>query len=148
MGKNWTEIINPSKRLFQLNFIELWRYRDLISLCTQRFCIKVQTNHFRTNLVYHSTHVNNTYVCSCIWKYCRNFHRRSTENTFYYSGLVCWNYFSTCLISTSNVFVANANIFGKVYFPRLSLPISIIISSFIQFIIQFIFFNFYFVFQY
>lgn len=59
---------------------------------------------------------------------------------FYLAGLTAWNYFSTCLTSTSNVFVGNAGIFGKVYFPRLITPLSIVISNLIKFGIQFLLF--------
>src|SRR5882762_5373886 len=56
---------------------------------------------------------------------------------FYMSGITIWNYFSSCLTSTSNTFLSNANIFGKVYFPRLVLPFSIILSNIVKFCIQF-----------
>ena len=56
---------------------------------------------------------------------------------FYMSGITIWNYFSSCLTNTSNTFTANAAIFGKVYFPRLVIPISIIISNMVRFGIQF-----------
>jgi lipopolysaccharide transport system permease protein len=57
---------------------------------------------------------------------------------FYMSGIVIWNYFSRCLTATSNTFRANAYLFGKVYFPRLTIPISIVISNLFQFLIQFV----------
>jgi lipopolysaccharide transport system permease protein len=56
---------------------------------------------------------------------------------FYMSGITIWNYFSTCLTATSNTFVANAHIFGKVYFPRLVLPLSIVMSNIVKLGIQF-----------
>jgi lipopolysaccharide transport system permease protein len=59
---------------------------------------------------------------------------------FYMSGNVLWNYFSSCLVSTSDTFIANASLFGKVYFPRLVMPISVVISNLITFAIQFVFF--------
>jgi len=59
---------------------------------------------------------------------------------FYMSGTILWNYFSTCLTSTSTTFTANAHLFGKVYFPRLVMPISIVISNLVTFFIQFVFF--------
>jgi lipopolysaccharide transport system permease protein len=59
---------------------------------------------------------------------------------FYLAGITPWNYFSTCLTKTSSTFVANAGIFGKVYFPRLVTPLSIVISNLIQFAIQFLLF--------
>jgi len=59
---------------------------------------------------------------------------------FYMCGITCWNYFAECLTKTSNTFVGNANIFGKVYFPRLVLPLSIIISNLLKFGIQFLLF--------
>ena len=62
------------------------------------------------------------------------------ESLFYLSGIIMWNYFAECLTKTSNTFVANANIFGKVYFPRLVLPISIVISNLLKFGIQFLLF--------
>lgn len=58
---------------------------------------------------------------------------------FYMTGIVAWNYFAECLKTTSNTFVANAQLFGKVYFPRLALPISVVLSNLFTFIIQFLF---------
>jgi lipopolysaccharide transport system permease protein len=149
--KKWSEIIKPKKGLFQLNFRELWDYRDLIYLFVRRDFVSKYKQTILGPLWFIIQPLLTTLMFVVVFG---NIAGISTDGLpkilFYFSGLVGWNYFSISLTATSNVFVTNANIFGKVYFPRLSLPISIVISSLIQFFIQFIFlllFIFYFSFN-
>lgn len=149
--KKWSEIIKPKKGLFQLNFWELWDYRDLIYLFVRRDFVSKYKQTILGPLWFIIQPLLTTLMFVVVFG---NIAGISTDGLpkilFYFSGLVGWNYFSISLTATSNVFVTNANIFGKVYFPRLSLPISIVISSLIQFFIQFIFlllFIFYFSFN-
>lgn len=77
------------------------------------------------------------HVHVCFWRYCRYSYRRTSQPLFYMAGLLCWNYFSECLSRCSDTFNANQNVFGKVYFPRLVVPLSIVISCMIKMGIQF-----------
>ena len=139
--ENWTTVIKPKNRLLDVNLKELWRYRDLISLFIKR------------NII---THYKQT-ILGPIWflvqpaitviMYMVVFGGIAGIPTdgiprpiFYLAGTCMWQYFADCLGKTSNTFVNNAGIFGKVYFPRLAIPISDVVSNLLRFAIQFGFF--------
>ena len=134
---NWTEVITSKRDLFDLRFGELWKYRDLIKMFVRRDIVSVykQTvlgpfwffiSPFMTVLLF-------TFIFSKIAHI-------DTDGIpapiFYLTGTTLWNYFQQCFLSSSNTFLANEGIFGKVYFPRLISPISTIISNLIKFFIQ------------
>jgi len=133
----WTEIIEPKRSLLDVNLKELWRYRDLIMLFVRRDFVSVYKQTVLGPLWLFIqplfTTVTFYFVFSKIAKI-------PTDNVdpilFYLSGITLWNYFSDCFSKTSNTFIANAGIFGKVYFPRLATPISIVISNLIKLGIQ------------
>ena len=137
----WTTIIKPKPRFFDLNIRELIRYRDLIYLFIKRDFVAYYQQTILGPFWYIIQPLITTIVFTIVFG---NIARIPTDGIpqplFYLSGLTIWNYFSTCLSSTSNVFVSNAGIFGKVYFPRLTVPISIVASNFVRFLIQFILF--------
>ena len=136
----WSLVIKPKKRIFDINLRELWDYRDLIFLFVRRDFVSKYKQTILGPLWFLIQPLLTTLMFVVVFG---NIAGLSTDGLpkilFYFSGLVGWSYFSQSLTATSNVFVTNANIFGKVYFPRLSLPISIVISNLIQFVIQFIF---------
>jgi lipopolysaccharide transport system permease protein len=135
--ESWTEIIRPKRHWLDLNLSELWRYRDLIMLFVRRDFVSVYKQTILGPLWLFIqplfTTITFYFVFSKIAKI-------PTDNVdpilFYLSGITLWNYFSDCFSKTSNTFVANAGIFGKVYFPRLATPISIVISNLIKLGIQ------------
>ena len=138
--KNWLEIIRPKRNLFDVNLRELWHYRDLIILFVRRDFVSKYKQTILGPLWFIIQPLLTTLMFVVVFGNVAGFSTDGLPKVlFYFSGLVGWNYFSQSLTATSNVFVTNANIFGKVYFPRLSLPISIVISNLLQFIIQFIF---------
>ena len=138
--KNWLEIIKPKRSLFDVNLRELWHYRDLIILFVRRDFVAKYKQTILGPLWFIIQPLLTTLMFVFVFGNVAGFSTDGLPKVlFYFSGLVGWNYFSQSLTATSNVFVTNANIFGKVYFPRLSLPISIVISNLLQFIIQFIF---------
>jgi hypothetical protein len=110
------------------------------SVCTPGFCLSLQTDHPWAVVVHHpaADHIPGVY------RHLQQYRPSTTDGLpqylFYLSGNVMWGYFSTCLTGTSDTFIANAGIFGKVYFPRLVMPLSIIISNLLSFAIQFVFF--------
>ena len=141
MVKNkWSLIIKPKRNLFDVNLKELWDYRDLIALFVRRDFVSKYKQTILGPLWFIIQPLITTLMFVVVFG---NIAGLSTDGLpkvlFYFSGQVGWNYFSQSLTATSNVFVTNASIFGKVYFPRLSFPISIVISNLIQFLIQFIF---------
>lgn len=136
--ENWDLIVKPQSSLFEINFTELWRYRDLLMLFVRRDIISVYKQTILGPLWFFIQPVMTALTFTLIFGKMAGL---STDGQprflFYLAGITCWNYFAECLNLTSNTFVTNASIFGKVYFPRLISPLSIIISSLLKFLIQF-----------
>jgi len=137
VNENWTMEIRPKRNLFDVNLKELWRYRDLIELFVRRDFVARYKQTVLGPLWFIIQPLLTTLMFVVVFG---NIAKISTDGLpqilFYLSGLVAWSYFSACLNATSSTFVSNAGIFGKVYFPRLAVPISIVISNLIQFGIQ------------
>jgi len=136
-NENWTMEIRPKRNLFDVNLKELWRYKDLIELFVRRDFVAKYKQTILGPLWFIIQPLLTTLMFVVVFG---NIAKISTDGLpqilFYLSGLVAWSYFSACLNATSSTFVSNAGIFGKVYFPRLAVPISIVISNLIQFGIQ------------
>ena len=139
--EKWDIVIKPKDKLFSVDFKELWAYRDLCSLFVKRDII---TQYKQTILgpVWFVIQPALTVIMYMI--VFGGIAGIPTDGVprplFYLAGTCMWNYFSECLTKTSNTFVNNSNIFGKVYFPRLVMPISSTISNLLRFGIQFGFF--------
>ena len=137
MKENWTEVINPKRSIFDINFKEIWKYRDLIMLFVRRDFVSV---YKQTVLGPLWLFIQPLFTTLTFFFVFNKIAKIPTDNIdpilFYLSGITLWNYFSDCFSKTSNTFVANAGIFGKVYFPRLATPISIVISNLIKLGIQ------------
>lgn len=137
----WTTVIKPKNKLFEVDLREIWQYRDLISLFIKRNII---TQYKQTILgpVWFVVQPALTVIMYMI--VFGGIAGIPTDGVprplFYLSGTCMWQYFSECLTKTSNTFVSNAGIFGKVYFPRLVSPISDVLSNLVRFGIQFGFF--------
>ena len=141
MEKKWTAVIEPKNKLLDLKLKEVWKYKDLIWLFVQR---DFKTKYKQTilgPLWFIIQPLFTTIVQTFVFG---NLAQLPTDGLpqflFYMAGNVPWLYFSTCLTSTSNTFVANSGVFGKVYFPRLTTPIATVISSILNFLIQFVLF--------
>lgn len=141
MAKKWTAIIEPPKKLVDLKLKEVWQYRDLIVLFVKR---DFTTRYKQTILGPLWFLIQPLFITLTQTFVFGNIAKLSTDGLpqilFYMGGNVLWLYFSTCLLSTSNTFTANARLFGKIYFPRLTTPIATAISSLINFLIQFLMF--------
>lgn len=135
--ENWNLIIKPKRHLLDIDLKDIWRYRDLIALFVRRDFVSKYKQTILGPLWFLIQPILTTLMFTIVFG---NIAKISTDGLpqmlFYLSGIVGWTYFSTCLTTTSNTFVANAGIFGKVYFPRLTLPISIVISNLVQLLIQ------------
>jgi len=140
-SSKWDMIIGPQRNLFDLRLTELWHARDLIQLFVRRDFVSVYKQTILGPLWYLIQPLMTTITFTVIFG---NIAKLPTDGLpqflFYMSGTVLWTYFASCLTKTSETFVSNANLFGKVYFPRLAVPISILISNLIAFAIQFAFF--------
>jgi lipopolysaccharide transport system permease protein len=130
----WDLILRPKRSWWDLRLGQLWRYRDLIWLFVWRDFVAYYKQTILGPLWYLIQPILTTVVFTVIFG---NIAKLSTDSLppflFYLAGNTVWSYFSTCLTNTSNTFTNNTAIFGKVYFPRLCIPISVIISSIISF---------------
>lgn len=137
-AEHWDLEIKPKASLFDLNLKEVWRYRDLMMLFVRRDFV-AQYKQTILGPIWHIVQpILTTLMFLVIFRKVAKFPTDGIEPIlFYMSGITIWNYFSTCLTATSNTFVANAHIFGKVYFPRLVLPLSIVMSNIVKLGIQF-----------
>ncbi len=133
----WDLILRPQHSWWDLHLDELWRYRDLIQLLVRRDFVAYYKQTILGPLWYIIQPVMTTMVFTVIFG---NIAKLSTDGLppflFYMAGNTVWSYFSVCLVGTSNTFTANAGIFGKVYFPRLSIPVSVVVSNLISFAIR------------
>lgn len=131
-------IIEPQRSLLDLRLGELWRYKDLVLLFVRRDFVAVYKQTILGPLWYLIQPLLTTITFTVIFG---NIASLPTDGLpqflFYMSGTVVWSYFASCLTKTSETFVQNANLFGKVYFPRLAVPVSILFSNLITFLIQF-----------
>lgn len=138
MEQKWTTVILPKNKLFDLKLNELWKYRDLIVMFVKR---DFKTMYKQTILGPLWIVINPILTTLMQVIVFGNIANISTDGMpqflFYMGGNTVWLYFSSCLTKTSGTFVNNANVFGKVYFPRLVTPISIVLSGLITFAVQF-----------
>ena len=138
MEQTWTTVIRPKNKLFDLKLRELWQYRDLIVMFVKR---DFKTMYKQTILGPLWIVINPILTTLMQVLVFGNIADISTDGMpqflFYMAGNTMWLYFSSCLTKTSTTFTANAAVFGKVYFPRLVTPISIVISGLISFGVQF-----------
>lgn len=134
----WTKVIGPKKGWFDINLSNLWNYRDLIMLLVKRDFIAFYKQTILGPLWFLLQPLCTTIVFTIIFGRIAKIPTDGLPQIlFYMSGIVIWNYFADCLNKTSDTFVSNAGIFGKVYFPRLAVPVSIVITNLITFAIQF-----------
>lgn len=137
--ESWDLEIKPKSRLFDFNFQDVWRYRDLLFLFVRRDFVA----QYKQTILGPIWHFIQPLLTSLMFLIV--FSRIAGIPTdgippilFYMSGVTLWNYFAICLTNTSATFIANASIFGKVYFPRVIMPLSIVTSNLIRFGIQFL----------
>jgi len=136
---DWLYEITPKRKLIDLNFQEIWRYRDLLILFVKRDIITVYKQTILGPLWYFIQPLFTSIIFTLVFN---NIASIPTGNVpsflFNLTGITAWNYFNQCLTGTSNTFAANAGIFGKVYFPRVIIPLKTVISNLFKFGIQLI----------
>lgn len=136
--QQWTETIESKHSLFDLRLGEVWRYKDLVYMFVKRDFVSGFKQTILGPIWFFINPIFTTIVYLIVFGGIAGL---STDGApkilFYLAGVTLWNYFSACLTSTSNVFTGNAAIFGKVYFPRLVMPITIVISNLMRFGVQF-----------
>ncbi len=136
--EHWDIVIKPRSSNFSLNYKEVWKYRDLINRYIHRDIVTAYKQTILGPVWYIIQPLFTTFIYMFVFG---GIAQISTDGLpqmlFYLSGILCWNYFSDCLGKSQSTFTANAGVFSKVYFPRLVVPISSIISGMVRLAIQF-----------
>lgn len=134
-----TFVIKPKRSLWDINFKELWQYKDLLFLLVKRDFISVYKQTILGPVWFFIQPMLTTATFTIVFGL---FAKLPTDGTptilFYLTGVTFWNYFSSCLTATSTTFITNASVFGKVYFPRLIVPLSVVLSNLMKLAIQFL----------
>ncbi len=139
--EKYREIIVPKRKFFDVNIKELINYKDLLFLFVKRDFVSVYKQTILGPIWFFIQPIFTTIIFTVIFGQLANIPTDGLPQVlFYMCGITCWNYFAECFTKTSNTFTTNAAIFGKVYFPRLIIPISIVVSNLFKFGIQFILF--------
>lgn len=141
MSKQWDIIIQPKRNVLDINLKQLYKYKDLLFLFVKRDVITIYKQTILGPIWFFVQPILTMVIYVFVFGKIANI---STDGIpqplFYLSGIIIWNYFSSCFSLTANTFTGNAGIFGKVFFPRLIVPLSQIISNLIKFFIQFLLF--------
>jgi lipopolysaccharide transport system permease protein len=134
----WTHVITARRSLFSLSLSELWNYRDLLMLLVYRDFVAMYKQTILGPLWFIIQPLLTALVFTIVFG---NIAKISTDGlpqiVFYLAGVTCWTYFAETLTKTSETFTSNAHIFGKVYFPRMIIPLSIVVSNLMKFAVQF-----------
>ncbi len=137
INDKWLYEISSKHKLINLNFREIWRYRDLLFLFVKRDIVTVYKQTILGPLWFFIQPLFTSVIFTLVFN---NIASISTGSIpaflFNLTGITAWNYFKICLTGTSNTFRGNQNIFGKVYFPRVIMPMSVVISNLLKFAIQ------------
>lgn len=140
-SENWDLIIKGQSSLFDVNFKDLWHYRDLLFLFVKRDFVTVYKQTILGPLWFFIQPLLTTITFTIVFGVVAQLNTDGAPKIiFYMAGITLWNYFSTCLTTVAGVFTTNASIFGKVYFPRMIMPLTIVISNLMKFGVQFLLF--------
>lgn len=134
----WLFEITPKNNLLDLNLKEIWRYRDLLFLFVKRDVVTLYKQTILGPLWYIIQPLFTSIIFTLVFNNIANIQVGDGINPFLFNlaGITAWNYFKDCLVNTSDTFKKNENIFGKVYFPRVIMPMSIVVSNLLKFGIQ------------
>ncbi len=135
--KEWDIELTPHGSLFDLKLNDVWHYRDLLILMVRRDFVSFYKQTILGPLWFFIQPVFTTIIYTFVFGNLANISSDQLDKPlFYLAGITAWNYFADCLGKTSTVFTANSALFGKVYFPRLIVPLSIVVSNLIRFAVQ------------
>ena len=149
ISNEWLFEITPKNKFFELNLSEVWRYRDLLLLFVKRDIVTVYKQTILGPLWYLIQPLFTSITFTIIFNNVAGISTGSVPPfLFNMAGITVWNYFTACLNGTSNTFGSNAGIFGKVYFPRIIVPLSIVVSNLFKFGIQFLIFTVFYIYYY
>ncbi|EPR74708.1 O-antigen export system, permease protein [Winogradskyella psychrotolerans RS-3] len=147
--ESWLYTISSKKKLIDFNFKEIWHYRDLLVLFVKRDVVTLYKQTVLGPLWYLIQPLFTALTFTLIFNKVANIETGTVPPfLFNLAGVSIWNYFSTCLTTTSDTFKSNEAIFGKVYFPRIIVPLSIILSNLLKFGIQLLIFIAFYIYYY
>src|ERR1700744_2021627 len=139
--EKWDIEITSKNKLFNLQLKDTWHYRDLLFLLVRRDFVSFYKQTILGPVWFFVQPIITILIYNLVFF---NLAKIKTDDIpaplFYLAGTIIWNYFSDCLIKTSTVFKDNAAMLGKIYFPRLIMPLSIVLSNLVRFAVQFILF--------
>lgn len=139
--EKWDIELSPQSSLFDLKLKDMWHYRDLLVLLVRRDFVSFYKQTILGPLWFFVQPLFTTIIYTFVFGSLADI---SADNLpkplFYLAGITAWNYFADCLTKTSTVFTVNAGLFGKVYFPRLIVPLSIVVSNLLRFGVQMLLF--------
>jgi lipopolysaccharide transport system permease protein len=145
----WLFEITPKNKFFSLNLKEVWQYRDLLMLFVKRDVVTVYKQTVLGPLWYLIQPLFTSVTFTIVFNNLAGISTGAVPSfLFNLASITVWNYFTTCLNGTSNTFGNNAGIFGKVYFPRIIAPLTVVISNLIKFVIQLLIFLAFFIYYY
>jgi lipopolysaccharide transport system permease protein len=141
-SESWDLVLKPKRSFFDVDLRDIWRYRDLLWLFVRRDFVSFYKQTILGPLWFFIQPLFTTVIYTFIFGGLANIPTDGIHSpaVFYMAGITLWNYFSDCITKTSTVFKDNTNIFGKVYFPRIVMPLSLIISNLIRFAVQLVLF--------
>ena len=135
--ENWLYEISPKKKLIELNFKEIWRYRDLLLLFVKRDIVTVYKQTILGPLWFLIQPLLTSVIFTLVFNGVAGINVPGVPMfLFNLAGITLWNYFSDCITNTADTFTKNQDLFGKVYFPRIIMPLSVVISNLVKFGIQ------------
>ncbi|MBD3636707.1 MAG: ABC transporter permease [Crocinitomicaceae bacterium] len=137
---DWDIILTPKRKLLSFNIRELLRFKDLIMLFVKRDFISIYKQTILGPLWIILQPLLTSITLTVVFGMIAGIKTGAPTILFMLAGVTVWSYFADCVTKTSDTFIANQNIFGKVYFPRLVVPLSIVITNFIKFLIQLVLF--------
>jgi lipopolysaccharide transport system permease protein len=138
--EDWDFEIKPSTSLFDLKLKDTWHYRDLLFLLVRRDFVSFYKQTILGPIWFFVQPIITILIYTLVFNKLAGISTEVPAPLFYLAGTIIWNYFSDCLTKTSTVFKDNAAMLGKVYFPRLIMPLSIVFSNLIRFAVQFLLF--------
>ena len=137
MAENWTTVIKPKDKLLNVDFREIWQYRDLFSMFVKRDIITQYKQTILGPSWFFIQPMFTTIMYMVVFGGIAGIRTDGLPQAlFYLAGILCWQYFADCLNKTSSTFTTNQNIFGKVYFPRLIVPLATVSSNLVRLFIQ------------
>ncbi|MBC7913736.1 MAG: ABC transporter permease [Pyrinomonadaceae bacterium] len=139
--KQWKEVITPDNNIFSVNLKEIWEYRDLLLILMRRDVLSIYKQTILGPLWFFIQPILTTATFVIIFSRVAKLSTAGLPPVlFYISGIVMWGYFSECILRTSSFLKDNTSILSKVYFPRLIVPLSLVLTNLVKFSIQILLF--------